>query len=367
MRIQAAVTRESHAPMSLEALDLEDPRDGEILVKVVAVGICHTDMAIRDKALPVPQPIVLGHEGAGVVEKVGHAVTKVKPGDHVVMTFNSCGKCPSCNEHASTYCHEFFGYNFSGSRPDGSSPLRKGNKAIHGNFFGQSSFATHAICHERNIVKVPDDAPLEILGPLACGIQTGAGAVINAMKVGMGQSLAVFGVGSVGLSAVMAARMVGAATIIAVDLIDERLKLAGELGATHTINASKEKPVEAIMKITGVGVNFSFESSGVASVVRQAVEALAPRGLCGIVGAPPLGSETTLDLTHLMAAGRSVRGIVEGDSTPNVFIPHMIEMHRQGRFPFDRLITKYEFSDINAAIADSEAGRAVKPVLLMQG
>jgi aryl-alcohol dehydrogenase len=365
MKIQAAVTRASHAPMAIETLDLDDPRDGEVLVKVVAVGICHTDMAIRDKALPVPQPIVLGHEGAGIVEQAGAAVTKVKRGDHVVMTFNSCGKCPSCNEHASTYCHEFFGYNFSGTRPDGSIPLRKGNETIHGNFFGQSSFATYALCHERNVIKVPEDAPLEILGPLACGIQTGAGAVINALNVGMGQSLAVFGVGSVGLSAIMAARMVGAATIIAIDLVDERLQLAKELGATHTINADKENPVEGAMKITGSGVNFSFESAGVAPVVRQAVEALAPRGICGIVGAPPLGSETTLDLTHLMSAGRSVRGIVEGDSTPNVFIPHMIEMHRQGRFPFDRLIRKYSFNDINTAISDSEAGRAVKPVLLM--
>jgi aryl-alcohol dehydrogenase len=367
MRIQAAVARESHAPMSLESLELEDPRDGEILVKVVAVGVCHTDMAMRDDALPVPKPIVLGHEGAGIVEKVGAAVTKVKKGDHVVMTFNSCGKCPSCNEHASTYCHEFFGYNFAGERPDGSSPIRKGGEPIHGNFFGQSSFATHALCHERNIVKVPESAPLELLGPLACGIQTGAGAIINALKVGMGQSIAVFGVGSVGLAGIMAARMVGAGTIIAVDLVDERLKLAKELGATHTVNAGKEKAVDAIMKITGAGVNFSFEATGVASVVRQAVEALAPRGVCGIVGAPPLGSETTLDLTHLMASGRTVRGIIEGDSTPNVFIPHMIDMYQQGRFPFDRLIRKYKFSEINQAIADSEAGRAVKPVLLMEG
>lgn len=363
MEILAAVTRAPHAPMSLETVTLEGPRDDEILVRVVATGVCHTDIAMRDQAFPVPQPIVLGHEGAGVVERVGRAVTKVAPGDHVVMTFNSCGHCASCEEHAPSYCHDFFGRNFAGARPDGSSAVAGG--AIHGNFFGQSSFATYALCHERNVVKVPADAPLDLVGPLACGIQTGAGAIINALKVGVGDSLAAFGAGSVGLSAIMAARLVGATTIIAIDMSDARLALAKELGATHAVNAAKENPVEAVMRITGDGVAFSFESTGVPSVVRQAVEALAPRGACGIVGAFPAGSETSLDLLHLMTAGRTLRGIVEGDSNPDVFIPTLIELNRQGRFPFEKLIRHYDFKDINQAIADSEAGRTVKPVLRM--
>jgi aryl-alcohol dehydrogenase len=365
MKIRAAVARAKHAPLSMETLDLEDPRGGEIVVRLVATGVCHTDIAMRDQTFPVPQPIVLGHEGAGVVERIGPGVAKVKPGDHVVMTYNSCGHCASCDHHAPTYCHAFFEYNFGGSRPDGSSPLSKSGAMVHGNFFGQSSFASHAICHERNIVRVPKDAPLDLIGPLACGIQTGAGSVINGLKVGVGDSIAVFGSGSVGLSAVMAARMVGAGTIIAVDLLKSRLELARELGATHAINATHAAPVEEIMRITGSGVDYALEFTGVLPVVRQAMMSLAPRGVCGVAGAFAPGSEVTLDVLHLMTAGRSIRGLVEGESNADVFIPHLIAMQRQGRFPFDRLIRHYDFDDINAAIHDSETGATIKPVVRM--
>jgi aryl-alcohol dehydrogenase len=363
MDIQAAVTRQPNAPMSLETLQLEDPRPGEVLVRVVATGICHTDMGMRDQHLPTPQPVVLGHEGAGIVERVGAGVTKVAPGDTVVMTYNSCGHCASCFDGASTYCHEFFPRNFFGTRPDGSSGLSKQGERIHGNIFGQSSFASHALCHERNVVKVSSAAPLETLGPLACGIQTGAGAVLNALKVRPGSSVAVFGTGSVGLSAVMAARVAGATTIIAVDLHPARLELALELGATHSINGREEQAVEHIMALTGSGVNYSIDATGAAPVIDQAIKVLAPRGVCGIVGAPAPGSTVALDLLHLMSSGRQVRGIVEGDANPDVFIPALIELHSQGRFPFDRLITFYDFQDINQAISDSEHGKVVKAIV----
>jgi aryl-alcohol dehydrogenase len=251
MKIQAAVTRARSAPMSLEMLDLAEPRDDEILVRLVATGVCHTDMAMRDQAFPVPQPIVLGHEGAGVVVKTGRFVSDVAPGDHVVMSYNSCGHCPSCREDEAGYCHDFFGYNFAGQRPDGTSPISKGDEVIHGNFFGQSSFATYALCHPRNVVKVRNDAPLDLLGPLACGVQTGAGAIINALKVGAGDSVAIFGAGSVGLSAVMAARTVGATTIVAVDLNKKRLALAKNLAqrtrltaAIRTLSLALSRPQE---------------------------------------------------------------------------------------------------------------------------
>lgn len=363
MKIEAAVARAKCAPLSMETVDLESPRMDEILVRLVATGICHTDIAMRDQAYPVPQPIVLGHEGAGIVAAVGDAVTKVKPGDRVIMTFNSCGRCSSCTDHAPTYCYEFFGYNFAGGRPDGSSPLSKDGEPIYGNFFGQSSFASHALCHERNVVKVPEDVPLELLGPLACGIQTGAGGVINSLKIGMGQTLAVFGAGSVGLSAIMAARLVGAVTIIAVDLVEDRLRLATELGATHIVNGGTDA-VAKIRKITGgAGTDFTFESTGVIAVLRQAIDALAPRGTCGFVGASPAGSEIAVNVTDIMTAGRKIQGIVEGDSNPDIFIPRMIEFYRQGRFPFDKLISFYPFEKINDAIRDSETGKTVKPVV----
>jgi len=363
MNIQAAVARAPHTALHFETLDLEEPRDDEILVKTVAVGICHTDIVMRDQGLPVPQPAVLGHEGAGIVLRTGRGVSKVTAGDHVVMTFNSCGACPSCREHEIVYCHEFFPRNFGGSRPDGTSPLSREGAVIHANIFGQSSFANHAICHEANIVKVPADIPLELLGPLACGVQTGAGSVMNALKIGPGDTFAVFGVGSVGLSAVMAARAVGATTIIAVDLVNGRLSVAKELGATDTINAGEADAVAEIQKITGAGVAFSLDTTADTKVVRDAVDALAPRGTCGVLGAFAMGQEITVDAVSFMSTGKKLQGIVEGESNPDVFIPRLIALHRAGLFPFDRLIKFYPFAEINQAISDSESGVTIKPVI----
>lgn len=365
MKITAAVARAIHAPLTLETLDMEDPRDDEILVRVVATGICHTDLVVRDGLLPTPQPVVLGHEGAGIVEKVGRSVCKVAPGDHVVMTFNSCGSCPSCAEHEPAYCHEFFPRNFFAVRADGTSALSRDGERVHGNFFGQSSFATHALCHEQNVIKVPKDAPLEKMGPLACGVQTGAGAVMNALKVTAGKSFAVFGTGSVGLSAVMAARVVGATTIIAVDTNDERLAFAREVGASHTVNPKGTNATEEILAATGGGVNFVLDTTGLAEVIRNAVLSLAPRGVCGILGASPMGSEICLDEVHFMSGGRRLIGIVEGSSAPDVFIPLLADLHAKGLFPFDRMIRFYPFDKINEAIADSESGRAIKPIVRM--
>jgi aryl-alcohol dehydrogenase len=365
MKIHAAVTRAAHAPMSLEALELEEPRHDEVLVRVVATGVCHTDIAMRDRTFPVPQPVVLGHEGAGIVEAVGAGVTRVVPGDHVVMTYHSCGICPTCAQDEPTYCYDFFGHNFAAVRGDGTTALSSGDERIHSNFFGQSSFATYALCHDRNVVRVGKELDLDLLGPLACGVQTGAGSIVNGLKVGVGQSVAVFGTGSVGLSAIMAARVVGATTIVGVDINDARLELARELGATHTFNSANADAAAEIVKATGAGVNFALDTSGLPAVIRQAVESLAPRGTCGIVGASPLGSEVSLDVMAIMTAGRSLRGIVEGESTPHIFIPALIELYRQGRFPFDRLLSFYRFEDINEAIDDSEHGRVVKAVVRM--
>lgn len=365
MQIKAAVARQPRAELSIETIDIEEPRDNEILVKVVATGICHTDLVVRDGVLPTPLPVVLGHEGAGIVEKVGSAIYKVKPGDKVVMTFASCGICQCCKENTITYCEEFFPRNFFGSRTDGSTSLSANGETIHSNFFGQSSFATYAICNELNVVKVPDNAPLNLLGPLACGVQTGAGAVMNALKVSHGKSFAVFGAGSVGLSALMAAKVVGATTIIAVDMNDSRLALARELGATHTINPGKVDATEEIMKITGRGLNFALDTTGIPAVVRSAVMSLANVGTCGILGASGPDAELQLNETHFMSGGRRLIGIVEGESNPDTFIPELIELYAKGLFPFDKLVTFYPFAEINTAIHDSESGKTVKPIVRM--
>ncbi len=361
--VKAAVVRKKGGPFSIEQLQLEDPRADEVLVRIVAAGMCHTDMVVRDQVYPVPQPIVLGHEGAGVVEKVGGSVSKVQPGDHVVLTFMSCGSCRMCQQGRPANCINFNAHNFSGARADGSGSLRDEGGPIHDHFFGQSSFGTFAVSNERNVVKVPKTAPLELLGPLGCGIQTGAGAVMNALKIGHGASFAAFGAGAVGLSAVMAARAVGATTIIAVDVVPARLALAKEIGATHAVDAKQSDPVAAIKAIIDGGVQFTLETTALPEVVRQAIDALGVRGTCGIVGAAPPGTEVKIDVTEFMQMSKTVYGIIEGDSVPEIFIPQLLDLHLQGRFPFDKLVKFYPFESINEAASDSERGLTVKPII----
>lgn len=361
--IQAAVIRKKGGPFQIETLTLEEPRPDEVLVRIVATGMCHTDMVARDQLYDVPMPVVLGHEGAGVVERVGVAVKKLKAGDHVVLTYMWCGHCIPCLRGDLTYCANFYPLNFGGAREDGSTATRDKQGPVHDHFFGQSSFGTFALVHERNTVKVPNEASLELLGPLGCGIQTGAGAVMNALKVRPGSSFATFGGGAVGLSAVMAARIAGATTIIAADVVPSRLALAKELGSTHTVNSKETDPVEAVRKITGGGADFTLESSGRPAVLRQAIDALAIRGVCGIVGAPALGTEASFDVNGVMTTGKTILGIIEGDSVPDLFIPTLVELYRQGRFPFDKLVKFYSFDQFNQAAEDSEKGVTIKPIV----
>lgn len=365
--IQAAVIRKKGGPFQIETLALEEPRPDEVLVRIVATGMCHTDMVARDQLYTVPMPVVLGHEGAGVVEQVGDRVQKLKAGDHVVLTYMWCGHCKPCLNGDLTYCENFYPLNFGGAREDGSTATHDKQGAIHDHFFGQSSFGTFALVHERNAVKVSTSVPLELLGPLGCGIQTGAGAVMNALRIRPGSSFAAFGGGAVGLSAVMAARVAGAATIIAADVVPSRLALAKELGATHTINSRETDPIEAVRDITGGGADFTLESSGRPAVLRQAIDALAIRGVCGIVGAPALGTEAAFDVNGVMTTGKRILGIIEGDSVPDVFIPSLVELYRQGRFPFDKLVKFYRLDQINEAAADSEKGITIKPIVRLGG
>lgn len=361
--IQAAVVREKSGPFLLERIQLDDPREDEVLVKIHGTGVCHTDIVVRDQYFPTPLPAVLGHEGAGVVVATGSKVTKVAVGDHVVLTYASCGKCANCLQGLGGYCTDLYGRNFSGGRPDGSSPCcdHKGHR-LSGYFFSQSSFGSHALATERNVVKIRKDVPLELMGPLGCGIQTGAGAVINALKPGAGTSIAVYGAGSVGLAAIMAARVVGCTTIIAVDLNEDRLALARELGATHAVNAGSEDPRQKIVEITGEGVQYALECTGMPKVVRQAVDSLRLTGVCGVVGVAPLGTEFSLDMNGVLF-GRTVRGIIEGDSVPDIFIPQLVDLWAQGRFPFDKLVRFYSLAQIEEAVHASEKGEVIKAIL----
>jgi aryl-alcohol dehydrogenase len=333
-QIKAAVVREKGGPFNVETLTLEGPRRDEVLVRVVATGLCHTDMVARDKGYLVPQPIVLGHEGAGIVESVGADVLKVARGDSVVLTFLTCGRCKPCRLGRMAHCEKTFPLSFGGTRLDGSTATVDGHgEKVHDHFFGQSSFATYALANERNVVKVSSDVPLERLGPLGCGIQTGAGAVMNALNVRPGTSFASFGAGAVGCSAIMAARAVGATTIVAIDIVPSRLEIAKELGATHAINSKQTNPVEAIRDITGGGVDYSLEASGDPRALHQAIEALGSLGTCGIVGAEPLGTEVSFDVNNLMIPGKGIRGILEGEKRSRHFYPAAHRTQRAGALP----------------------------------
>ncbi|KAF1023682.1 MAG: Aryl-alcohol dehydrogenase [Paracidovorax wautersii] len=363
MRIMAAVSRPDSPVPRLEPVDLEPPRGDEILVRVVATGICHTDInSHAGRGVPVPKPIVLGHEGAGVVEAVGAGVTTLKVGDHVVLSGGSCGACPSCRAARPTYCRQAMPAAFGGQRLDGSSPLSQNGERLAGAFFGQSSFATHALASARTAVAVPKDLPLHLLGPLACGMITGAGSIIEAFKVRPGQSVVVFGTGGVGLAAIMGARIAGASRIVAVDLNADRLALAGELGATDTVNP-REGGDEALRAILPDGFDFSFVTADHPSVYASAVACLGPEGSCGIAVAPH--GAWSVDVGYLLAGGRKLQGIIGGSANPQTFIPTLVEYWRQGRFPFDRLIQTYPFADIARAWDDTISGRTIKPVLLM--
>ncbi|MCS3468955.1 aryl-alcohol dehydrogenase [Pseudomonas sp. JUb42] len=365
--VTVAVLRESGAELKIEKALLTAPRPTEVRVRVVASGVCHTDMVVRDQLFPTPLPMVLGHEGSGVVEAVGYAVTTVAPGDHVVMTYMSCGLCLPCETGHPAHCSHMHPLNFGGGRIDGSTSTCScvDDSPIHDHFFGQSSFSTYAIANERNVVKVSKEAPLELLGPLGCGIQTGAGSVLKALKVEAGSSFAAFGAGAVGLAAVMAAKVAGATTIIAVDVTPSRLELALELGATHVINSREEDPVKRIQAITGGGVNYSLECSGRAEVLRQAIDSVTTLGTCGIVGATRMGTEVAFNINDVMIPGKRIMGIVQGDVVANAFIPTLVDLYLQGRFPFDKLCRFYAFDQVNEAMADSERGVTIKPILRM--
>ena len=367
MKITAAVAREAHAPFSIETLELEAPRAGEVLVRIVATGLCHTDIVVRDQVLPVPLPVVLGHEGAGVVEAVGEGVTSVVPGDEVVIGFGFCGHCHNCEDHQPGYCDEFMPRNFGGARPDGSQALRDADgKPVGSHYFGQSSFATYALATEQNVVKVSAGAvPLAHLGPLGCGMMTGAGAVFNALAGPAGSSIIVAGGGPVGLSGVMAAAALDFGTVVLVEPVAARRALALEIGATHVIDPAAGNVAEQLRAIVPGGVGRALDTTGNPGVIEGLINCLASRGKLGYVGVPKsLDATITVSLVQLMTLGISVKGITEGDADPAKLIPEMIALNAAGKFPFEKMITTYPLAKINQAIDDQHDGKCVKAVLI---
>lgn len=361
----AAVATAPHTDLDIRTLDIDEPRPDELRVRMVASGVCHTDAIIRDQWYPTPQPAVLGHEGAGIVESVGADVVDFKRGDRVVLGPASCAHCQNCIQGHPQYCTEFFACNFGGSRADGSRAFKDADgTSVASNFFGQSSFSQYSNVQARNAVKVGDDVPLEILGPLGCGIMTGAGTVLNVLRPSPGQSIVIFGTGAVGLAAMLAAKAAGATTIVMVDIVPSRLEFATELGATHTVNSKTEDAVARVKEITGGGANYALDSTGVPAVFSQMTKSLGIRGHGALVGAAKAGAEAAVDIGSLLITGITIQMVIEGDSVPRELIPRLISLYKAGLFPFDRLIKKYKFEDINKAFADSESGGTIKPVLV---
>lgn len=361
MRIDAVVARGARTPFTVEQVELDARRDDEILVRIVATGLCHTDLATK-AALPERAfPAVLGHEGAGVVVEVGAAVAGVAVGDHVLLTFRHCGECGQCRGGGQAYCERLQLLNNRGARPDGTATITQDGAAIRGGFFGQSSMAGHAIAYRDNVVVVDKDADLPTLAALGCGFQTGAGAVLNVLKPAAGAHLVVFGAGSVGLAALLAARNAGAATLLVVDPVPARRALAERFGAI-AIDPAAGDVVAEIVRHTDGGATHALDTTGLPAVINQGLECLRARGALVVVGLGP--SELTLDVTALMYSGKTLRGCIEGDSEPAALIPLLARMHAAGDFPIDELITRYPHTEINAAVRDQAAGLSIKPVLL---
>lgn len=352
---------------------LDDLRPDEVLVEIVAVGVCHTDLSAASGVIPFPLPGVLGHEGAGRVRAVGSAVTRVEIGDAVLLSFTSCGRCRECRGGHPAYCEHHLPWNLlGGTRPDGTVPLswEDDEGPLHAHFFGQSSFARWAIADERSIVRLPvdmTDDELATYAPLGCGLQTGAGAVLNVLRPSTDSVLAIAGAGAVGLAAVMAAAAASVQRIVVIDRVAGRLDLARELGATHVVNASVVDAGVALAEITrSRGIDAAIETTGNVVVLETLIDSLAVRGTCVVIGAPRAGSQAHFDVNaHL--PGRSIVGVTLGDSEPERFVPQLIALHRAGRFPIERLQRRYAFADIERAVEDAVSGATIKPILMMKG
>lgn len=368
MRIQAAVTYEKGAPFKIDEVELDAPRFGEILVRIVASGICHTDEAVQHQFIPTPLPAVLGHEGAGIVEDVGPGVYDFEVGDRVGISFGFCNTCVNCRKARPFMCKSLNKINFGGIQPDGTTRLHTLDGKDLSTFFGQSSFARYAVVNQNHAVKIEDESiDLGLVAPMGCGIQTGAGAVLNRLRPEFGSSIAVYGCGTVGMSAIMAAKIAGCQQIIAVGGNPESLKLAKELGATDTVNRKEVDDLVAAVKkvsLSGDGVNYSIDTTGIGNCVKQALGFLDFDGKCVVLGAT--GDLTINVQNELMGDGKSLIGVIEGDAVPKLFLPTLLGYYKKGQFPFDKLIKFYPFEEINEAQAESDAGKCIKAVLRME-
>lgn len=363
MKTTVAVVNSQGADFSLEEIELGEPQADEVLVKIVATGLCHTDIHLKGFLPAEMFPNVFGHEGAGIVEAVGEGVSGIEVGDHVVLSFRSCRGCENCKNDLVGYCDSSLLLNYMGMRMDGSTTYSRDGSPVFGNFFGQSSLSQYAIAYADNCVVVDKSVDLTKVAPYGCGFQTGAGTVLNVLKPTAADSLVVFGCGAVGLSALAAAKHLGVGTIIAVDPLESRRATAAGYGAIGIDPTAEEDVVAKVKELTGgVGASYAIDTTAISAVVKQAQQALKVRGTLVALG---LGAEEyAIDGIDLLQTGKVIKASIEGDSDPLEMVPRLIALNAAGEFDVDGLIATYPFSEINTAVADVLAGKVVKPVLV---
>ena len=366
MKATAAVLFKAGQKFEVMDVEVAPPRASEVLVRLAAGGVCHSDLHVLTGHLSAPLPAILGHEGAGVVAEVGPGVTSVTPGDHVLPLWRlSCGECEWCTEGRPALCAAGMQVRSTGRLLDGTSRFSAGGQEIK-HFNGVSTFSAYSVMHERSVLKIPTDIPLERAALLGCGVITGVGAVFHCATVRPGSSVVVFGTGGVGLNVIQGAALAGAERIIAVDLLDSKLALARQFGATHAVNASSGDPVAAVRELTGGrGVDYAFEVIGLTKTVRQAYDCLAKRGTAVVVGVGPLTAEVSVPVMSLVFEERVLTGSVYGSSRPRHAIPKLIDLYRAGKLKLDELLTRsYPFAQINEAYAALERGEVARSVVV---
>jgi Zn-dependent alcohol dehydrogenase len=364
--MKAAVARAANRPLMIEDLELASPQAGEVRIRLLAAGVCHTDVMGLEGSMAISFPVVLGHEGVGVVEEVGEGVTHVASGDRVMMTQPVCGRCWHCVRGEPALCELKKARIFAGGMMDGTTRLsdRDGSPIRH--FFCQSSFAEQSVADQRGVVRIPDDVEAHVVAPLACGGGTGLGAVLNTARVEPTSNVVVFGCGGVGLHAILAAvHLVGAAKVIAVDVVDHKLELAGRAGATHVINSRETDAVAEIRRLTGRGADYAFDASGIPAVLAQAWDCTRAGGVTVAVGVPPVGTPITVNAFGLIS-GKSLLGCSSGSVRPSVDIPRYIELYQAGRLPLDVVVTTtFGLDEVNDALEAMHAGKVGRGVLVM--
>ena len=365
MKINAIIASEKDDSFTYAEVDLEAPQDDEILVQIKAVGLCHTDLLARQGLFHLGLDAVLGHEGAGIVQKIGKDVRKVQVGDRVGISFRSCGNCRKCASQSPAYCKDFVPLNIMGKRPDGSRSIMHQGEVLASNFFGQSSFATHALTSESNVVKLPANLPFEVAAPLGCGVQTGAGTVLKSLACEAGSSIIVTGCGVVGLSAIMAAKISGCDQIIAIEPIGSRRALAFDVGATHVIDPLEHEDFEnAVRGIIADGVDYAVDTTGRRLTLENLTRCFTTQGTLAMVGMTKPDDDFSCTGMQFLASGLSIKGIIEGDSDPDTFIPQLIGYYENGQLPIDKLISTYPLKNINQAVDDHHSGACTKAVLI---